>query len=164
MKKMPLELSIYLSYFKQDKGITGSELCRWYRSYPPRTISFHEDLKIGQKAEDRRKYNKSRRQVVKKIDKQRIFNTIPKLRKNYIHLPRKELEAGTDQSMSDLTVRRCLNKQNFGFFQLRKKGMLFMEYLKSLEKFAKTVIKVLSDYFWKNEISFYLDGMSFAHK
>ena len=101
---------------------------------------------------------------MKKMEKQRIFNTIPKLRKNYIHLPRKELEAGTDQSMSDLTVRHCLNKQSFGFFQLTMKGMFFMEYLMSLEKFVKTVVKVLSNYFWKNEISFYLDGMSFAHK
>ena len=38
MNKMPLELSVYLNCFKQDKGITGSELCRRYPSYHPRTI------------------------------------------------------------------------------------------------------------------------------
>ena len=62
MKKMPVELSIYLRHLKQDKEITGSELYRRYPSYPPRTIFYHTNLgKTGQRAEDRQKYNKSRR-------------------------------------------------------------------------------------------------------
>ena len=47
------------------------------------------------------------------------------------------METGIDQSMSDRTVRHCVNKRSFGFFQLRKKGTLFMEYLRSLEKLCK---------------------------
>ena len=54
-KKMPIEISIYLRYLHQDKGIKCSLLCKRFTKYPQRTIYYHANLPIGEKDEDKRK-------------------------------------------------------------------------------------------------------------
>jgi hypothetical protein len=47
--------------------------------------------------------------------------------------------------------------------QSRKKGLLSLKDKKLRLKFAKDALKFKAD-FWKNDITFYLDGVGFAHK
>ena len=65
--------------------------------------------------------------------------------------------------MSNRTVRRCLNKQGYGFMQCRKKGLLYPDDSSKRVKFARKC-KRLSQAFWKKGVSFYLDGAGWAHK
>ena len=167
-KKMPIEISIYLRYLHQDKGIKCSLLCKRFTKYPQRTIYYHANLPIGEKAGDKRKFNKGRPEILTTRDKRCIMNAIPKLRKDDVSFTSKrlKLEAGIADNISDRTVRRCLNKQGFGFRQLRKKGLLTPKDLKIREEFAKKVWNIFPPDFWTKGISvgWCWICVGFAHK
>lgn len=54
-------------------------------------------------------------------------------------------------------------RKKYGYFQCRKKGLLWPEYLTARLQFANQ-FKKLSTNFWAKGISFYLDGTSWVHK
>ena len=60
------------------------------------------------------------------------------------------------QTCSNCTVRRFLNRNDFGFYQCRRKGQLTPEDLDKILKFCKKCKQLPND-FWETEISFYLD-------
>ena len=60
-----------------------------------------------------------------------------------------------EKNVSNSTVRRCLNKQGYGFMQCRKKGLLYPDNLSKRVKFA-CKCKRLSQAFWKEGVSFLL--------
>ena len=69
-------------------------------------------------------------------------------------------------SVSRRTFSHILNQNGYDFLQRRKKGILsetdrvlWRRFCRKAKRFSK-----LNEDFWTNEVSFYLDGVSFIHK
>ena len=67
----------------------------------------------------------------------------------------------TPKQVSYRTVQRFLRKEGFQYLQAHKKGILTEKDLKERLKFAQKMQREYDDQFWKNSISFFLDGVSF---
>ena len=72
----------------------------------------------------------------------------------------------TFQLASERTFSSCLNENGYYFLQARKKGMLNEEDKTQRFKYAKQMKRQLSNNpnFWKEDVTFYLDGVSFISK
>ena len=57
-----------------------------------------------------------------------------------------------------------MNKEGFKYLQARKKGVLRETDLKKRLSFAKKMKREFSSNVWKEDINFFLDGVSFAYK
>ena len=67
--------------------------------------------------------------------------------------------------VSVCTVTRFLNKEGYFYLQARKKGLLRKDDLKKRLAFVRHCRKRYTcENFWTEQVSFYLDGTSFAHK
>lgn len=64
------------------------------------------------------------------------------------------------------TFSRYLNEKGYGYFQARKKGVLSENDRKLRLKYARKMKREISanPEFYTNDLSFYLDGVSFVHK
>ena len=74
------------------------------------------------------------------------------------------VSAGVRKDISDETVRRVLRGAGYQFLHSRKKGLLKKDDLKKRRKFARKVTEMLTDNFWEEGISFYIDDAGFQHK
>ena len=77
------------------------------------------------------------------------------------------IECGLDSNVaSRRTVSRILNEHGYGFLQRRKKGILSDRDKKIRRKFGRKIQQTMriNEHFWTNQISFFLDGVSFVHK
>ena len=110
-----------------------------------------------------RRYNGRPRKVTDR-DVRRIIAAIRTLREDNGNFNATDIrrEAGV-KHLSKRTVCRVLNREGYRFRQCRHKGILVKEDLKKRYKFAKKC-QLLPPNFWKEGISFYLDGVSFVHK
>lgn len=102
-------------------------------------------------------------------DKRKITRSIHRMRKDNVNFTTQSLlhDAGIDPSIAHRrTITRYLNKWGFYFMQSRKKGLLTEKDKMLRLKHARTMKRVLKEYpdYYKNHISFYLDGVSFVHK
>ena len=67
--------------------------------------------------------------------------------------------------VSVCTVTRFLNKEGYFYLHARKKGLLRKDDLKKRLAFVRHCRKRYTcENFWTEQVSFYLDGTSFAHK
>ena len=57
-----------------------------------------------------------------------------------------------------------MNKHGYRYRQSRKKGLLSKDDMKKQKKFANRVLKTLPKHFWTEGVSFYFNGVGFAHK
>ena len=74
-------------------------------------------------------------------------------------------DAGIDtKNVSMRTVRRAMNNAGYKYLQARKKGILKKNDLKKRLSFAKKMRKDYCNTVWKENINFFLDGVSFAYK
>ena len=62
------------------------------------------------------------------------------------------------------TVQRYLHSQGYKYLNARQKGLLMETDLAKRLRFARKIKREHSENFWKENISFYLDGVSFVHK
>lgn len=165
--KMPIEVSIHLRYLHQDQGIAGKELVKRYPQYAQRSVYHNMKLPIGERAEDKRKANPGRPRKLTQRDERQLVTQITKLRDttgvfNSTHIQR---QAGIAvNNVSNRTVRRCLGRLDYKYEQCRRKGQVTKKDMGLRLKFAKDCKKNLNEEFWKTGISFYLDGVSWAHK
>ena len=74
------------------------------------------------------------------------------------------IEVAGVSNVSVRTVNRFLNESGYSYLQARRKGLLSNGDRKKRVAFARRMVKENTKCFWMNEISFYLDGVSFAHK
>ena len=73
-------------------------------------------------------------------------------------------ESGVDH-VSNRTVRRCLNRAGYQYLQSRKKGLLHQADLKKRLQFCHKIRRLaITQQFWREGISFYLDGVGFEFK
>ena len=64
--------------------------------------------------------------------------------------------------MSDETVRRVKRSDGLNYRHARKKGLLTTIDLKLRLQFERKVKRKIGPNFWKQGVSFYLDGFSFT--
>lgn len=123
----------------------------------------------GSATESRSCKKTGRPRHVSQRDLRTLIRTMKRLRKNNVHMTVKGLveESGLSfQSASRRTYSRCLNQLGYSYFSARRKGILSEKDKKVRLQFARKMKKeaVRNPEFWTNEISFYLDGVSFVHK
>ena len=164
---MPLEVSLLLRYLHQELGETLNRLQELYPQYKRTTIYRHMKKPMAEVSErDRPGGSGGRPRKGSARDKRKLVNALMKLRETEGNFSATDIqrEAGIPESqMSNRTVRRYLNKMGYRVSQCRRKGILLKEDLVKRLAFAKKC-KKLPTSFWKENISFYLDGASFAHK
>ena len=74
-------------------------------------------------------------------------------------------KAGVDIArVSTKTVQRFLHREGYQYLHARQKGLLTETDLVKRLKFARKMKRDHSTNFWTENISFYLDGVSFVHK
>ena len=120
---------------------------------------------IGNIKPDKRKNSKGAPRKLNERSQRQIMRSMKTLMKDIGTFSSVDLQkhAGLAGTCSNRTVRRFLNKQNYGYYQCRRKGQLTPEDLTKRLAFCKKCKQLLKD-FWENGISFYLDGTGFAHK
>lgn len=76
-----------------------------------------------------------------------------------------ELRAATSLTHVPLyTVRRIMKRNGYECLTARKKGILMASDLKKRYRFAKKMKSTYAEDVWSKEITFYLDGKTFAYK
>ena len=98
-----------------------------------------------------------------------LIRTLKSFRQNNVHITVRSLveESGLSfQVASRRTYSRYLNELGYYYFSAQRKGILSDNDKKVRLQFARKMKQELirNPDFWKNEISFYLDGVSFVHK
>jgi transposase len=98
-----------------------------------------------------------------------LIRTLKVLRLREPNVSVKSLVVETGLSLdavSRRTVSRILNENGYGFLQRRKKGILSDRDRVLRRRFCRKVKKFMKQNasFWTNEVSFYMDGVSFIHK
>ena len=79
-------------------------------------------------------------------------------------IKRLKVSAAVKKDVSDEIVRRVLRGVGCRFLHSRKKGLLEKDDLKKRQKFARKITKMLTNKFWEEGISFYVDAAGFRHK
>ena len=163
--KITNKMSLYLRFLHQEGHVSCKELKQRYPNYALRSIYRHAKKKITVKMPvDGRKLNRGRPKKITVRDERKLLWTLQRLRNAREPFTVKSLriQAGL-MHLSTRTINRCLNKHNYKYLQLRKKGLLTSSDKRKRLCFARSV-KKLPENFWKGGVSFYLDGVSFAHK
>ena len=166
LTKIPLQVSVHLRYLYQDKGVRGKELLKVYPMYSRTSIYRHAAKPIIEKKLTVRSKN-GRPCILSPRDKRSILRQIPILRKTIgsFTIRRLRLAVGISRTTCcDQTIRRVLHSAGYKYYHSRKKGLLTKKDLAQRLKFARKVKRMLSDKFWKEGLSFYIDGTGFQHK
>lgn len=151
----------------REVGKSLPEIVKMYPMYSRATVYRHANQALGQEArEDKRKNNPGRPSKITARDERRILRAIPRLRESEgsFSSPRIGVAANVAERMSNRTIRRCLNKHGYGYFRMRKKGLLTAEDRKKRVKFCNRIKSLRNEDFWKTHISMYLDGVGFQFK
>ena len=130
-----------------------------------RKFGLRPQSKKLRKAERSEKKKPGRKSKINDRLGRHIMRTIYHLRRtegNFTVLRIMNVAGISRKDISPRTVRRFLNKNKIYYLQARKKGLLTEKDKKERVGFAKRMKDDTS--FWTDKISFYLDGVSFAHK
>ena len=125
---------------------------------------------FSSKGDDRKNpLRTGRPRKVSERDVRTLIRTLKTLRKNNVHVTVKTLveESGLSlESASRRTYSRCLNRLGYSYYSARRKGILSEKDKRQRLQFARKMKREMLQNvdFLKNEISFYLDGVSFVHK
>ena len=163
--KISHQMSLYLRFLHQEGKISCKELKCRYPNYALRSIYRHAKKKIPLNMPvDGRKSNLGRPKKMTDRDERILLRTIERLRQLHdsFTVKRLRIEAGLHH-VSTRTINRCLNKNKYKYSQSRKKGLLTAKDKKKRFQFAWKFKKV-PETFWRDDIAFYFDGVSFAYK
>ena len=162
-KVIDKQTSIYLRYLHQEGGVSKAELARRYPQHATRSIYRHATKDINEKP-DKRKHNRGRPKKLSDRDERVIINTMKNLRTNVASFTAKKIqEEANVTNVSTKTIHRVLHKNGYHYLHSRKKGLVTQKDKIKRLKWAKSV-NLLGKDFWRENISFYLDGVGFGHK
>ena len=166
-KQVALRHSVEMAAMYQA-GIKICEICKHFPKYSTATIYRHCKKEIGETLTgDKRKFNRGRPSKLSHQDRRAILRAVPKLRETIgsFTSPRIALEVGLSANVSNRTIRRVLQSNGYKYCRSRKKGLLKAADLKARLSFCNEIKRrKLGTEFWKNQISFYLDGKGFQYK
>ena len=115
---------------------------------------------------DRRHQNQGRRPQLDDRDSRRIVSSLHEFRETVGNVSSTDIQRNcgiNENQASNRTIRRRLRKLGYSYDQCRRKGQLLQDDLKRGLKFSRKCQK-LPETFWKEGISFYLDGTGWVHK
>ena len=162
-EKMNLKSSMLIRVLYQEFGICGDSLISRFPQFSRRTIYRHATSK-KLSTEDGRKNNPGRPKKLDKRDERNILRTLKRLRLERASFSAKKIqEEARILNVSTKTIHRILHKYGYKYRQSRKKGLLYPKDKKNRLKFSKTA-RNFEKGFWEKRISFYFDGVGFAHK
>ena len=164
---IPLEHSVQIRLAYQVSGLRGDKLLERFRKYCKATIYKHAKMEICGKVEhDKRKSNRGRPRKLSERDSRQIIRKIAELRNTDGSFTSKKVQLAAGLThVSNRTVRRVMNENNYKYCRSRKKGLLLRSDLVKRVKYCKNIRKqgITQDY-WRYDISFYFDGTGFAYK
>ena len=161
-EKIPKETSLYFRVLHQEGKISFAEIKRRYPQYALRSI--HRHCKKSVRQFDRRSENKGRPAKLSARDERTVIRSLRSLRTERSSFTANKVQEVTGlRHVSNRTIRRCLNKHGYHYRQSRKKGLVSEKDKKRRLQFARKWVKE-STTFWTDEVGFYFDGVSFAHK
>lgn len=167
-KPISAEFRLYVRFLHQEKGVSVAELKKRYPEVSLRSLYRHakSKKKINETKETNSKKKRTGRpKKISPRDERQIIRTVYRLRKRPgpFSSKRVRLQSGVTHVV-DRSVRRVMNKHGLFYLQARKKGLLSQKDRKCRKKFATHMLQKHNENFWKNKVSFYLDGKSFVHK
>ena len=141
-------------------------LFKRFLKYSKATIYRHAKLPIHEVATfDKHKHNKGRPRKLSIHDERNI---------RHLHLCRTTIGsfsasrlrtmAGISPDVSPWCIRRTLNRCDYQYLHLHKKGLMTQKDVVPRYRFACKIGRLLPINFWERGISFYFDGTSFIHK
>ena len=108
---------------------------------------------------------RGRPRLISPRDERIMVRNIARLRKAEGNFSCHQLRAESGlHHVSLCTMNRTLKRLGFGFMEARRKGILTEKDYAERRQFARTVQRSYSKDFFKTDICFYLDGVSFYHK
>ena len=146
----------------QEVGLSCAELARRYPQYAARSIYRHatSDRYIPI---DARRANPGRPRILSLRDERLIIRTLHRLRSERASFSVRKIQEETGLHVSFKTIYRVLRKHGYRYRQSRKKGLLSKNDLQKRLKFARLMKSMPLD-FWTKDITFYFDGVGFAHR
>ena len=166
--KLPIskELSIYLRFLHQEKGVSIKELRKRYPYLSQATLYRHAKNNVPMSVKS--KIPSKRRGRPKKLTERQERNVLRwlyKLRHSTGSFSSKTIKVETGiTEVSDRTIRRVLNKNGFFYLQCRKKGLLTHADKHKRVQFARHILRHYNNDIWTKSVCFYLDATSFVHK
>ena len=152
----------------QHANVKIKEIVKMFPQYSQATIYRHAKRKIGADPPiNRSKFNKGRPSKLNEGDKRIISRSIKRLRVSHgtFSSTHVQVEAGLEKRVSNRTVRRALNQLGYKNLNTRKKGQMKNTDFTKRMKFCNNIKKrKLEQNFWREGISFYLDGTGFEYK
>eukprot|EP00111_Clytia_hemisphaerica_P010228 TCONS_00029887-protein len=160
--KITVEHSAQMAAMREARIPMINILRKFDKLYSRSSIYRHANIRLGQPARaDRRKFNTGRSQKLSERGQRRILRSVHKLRKSDGNFTSKRMatHAGLDKTVSNRTIRRCLNNNGYKYKQSRKKGLLTSQDRENRVKFCRWVKNLKCADFWKKYISMYIDGV-----
>ena len=156
-----------MRYLYNEGGYKIAQRVKMFPKYAERSIYRHCKLPVEESniVDDKRKFNKGRPRKVDVRGERKILRTIPRLRKtvgSFFTSKRLQEECGVSH-VCNRTRRRILNKHKYFYTVKRKKGIVTFNDRKKRMAFVRRC-KRFGPELWTQRISFYFDGVGFAHK
>ena len=115
------------------------EFLKQYPEYPKTSIRRHSLKPLGELKEEKRKFGQGGLRKLTERDERPVIRSLVSLRENVGTFCSRDIQndCGIQRKVSNDTIRRCLKKHKYWYFQCRKKGLLTKEDLVKRLKFAK---------------------------
>jgi len=166
--KVTVRHSAEMASLRQHARKRVKDIVKIFPQYSSATVYRHCKAPIGQDPPiDQRKFNRGRPSKITQQDIRAIVRAIAKLRVSdgSFTAPRVALEAGVAHKVHIRTVRRILNQAGYHYCRSRKKGLLRRADLHARVDFCRKIRRrKLTQNFWENQISIYVDGKGFQFK
>ena len=160
-------LAWYLRKHRHSSYREVAKECGISKSTAERVCKVHA-VSEGRSVSKRRTERTGRPRRLSERGVRQLVRTLKELRTKNAHLTVKGIveRSGLNfQMASRRTFSRYLNEQGYQHLQARKKGLLSENDCKRRVQFAQKMRRQVSENpeCWMNEVSFYLDGVSFVH-
>ena len=163
------EIRAYLRFIMENNGAKKQDMVKKYnisRAWLYRILNDGNScLKRNVRGADIQRSGRPRK--LSERDEESLLRQIDVLRRQggSFTVKRLMLEAGIDaRTISCKTVRRLLHRHGYKYIQARRKGILTVADHERRLKFAGGIKREYTCSLWTDQVAFYLDGVSFAHK
>ena len=166
--RVTLRHSAEMAAVHQHAEVNIKKLKELFPQYSQAKIYRHAKKPISNELqESKAKNNGGCPRKLTEYDYRKFKRAITRLRKTKGSFTSKRIgiESGITGNISNRTFRRALNKLGYSYRQTRKKGLMKeADFLKRV-KFCRKIKKhKLRQTFWREGISFFMDGVGFEHK
>ena len=150
--------------FYEKRNITVKEICK---KFDVSRASVYRIVKEKRKTPASKKKRNGRKRKLNDHYRRSMVRTVKRLRLDNGNFTRADIRKGiglAPEEISLSTISREMHKLGFGLREARKKGVLTLQDTRKRLKWAKAMRRNMGERFWTEDVSFYLDGVSFVFK